>query len=123
MKLLETCRKYGEQVRVVAPPDDLSANATWLVAAMPELLEHELEPWWYAQPLIIHSAATLADAQRGYDGPGWSTDWTVFAIAGGDPMFRRAGTRDVATAICGVGSWSPIVMAPDLESWAAGMVA
>ena len=42
MKLLETCRKYGERVRVLPPPNELSADARWLVASMPELLEHEL---------------------------------------------------------------------------------
>lgn len=123
MNLLEACRRFGQQARNVAPPSDLDPRVGAVVEALPFLARHELELWWYAVPLVVFGAGNMLEAQRGYEGPGWSDAWFVFAQASGDPIFHRRATGDVATAIAGVGRWSPVVMAPDLASWERGLLA
>lgn len=123
MSLLEACRRFGQQVRTNVPPSDLDSRAGVVVEALPFLASHELELWWYAVPLVVFGTGTMLEAQRGYGGRTWSDDWFVFAQASGDPIFHRRATGDVATAIAGVGRWSPVVMAPDLASWERAMTA
>ena len=72
---------------------------------------------WIVEELAFVPASEVADAQRGYDGSGWLSDWFVFARDAGDPVFvdRRDGT--VWTAVHGAGKWFPVRLAPSTDQF------
>jgi len=123
MKLLKQCIRYGQQVfdAPAGPVSDPAVNPVLL--ALPEVVNHAVELWWYSVPLRVSSLSELSALQTGYQGPGWDPTWMVFASAGGDPIFLDSGDGSVGTAVHGVGSWTKIPLAPGMAEWVEAMSA
>lgn len=96
------------------------------VGATIPLTQELVEFWSSATPIDVEvpfppgflhlfNPSTLAGAQVGYDGDTWDRSWVVIGDVSGDPVITdttRLGTP-VMLALHGIGSWSPMTVAPD----------
>ena len=65
--------------------------------------------------LHLFDPPALASGQVGYDGDDWDRSWVVIGDVSGDPVIAdttRLGTP-VMLAVHGMGTWSPVTVAPD----------
>jgi len=117
MKFIEDCKQCFAKI--------LDSDVDSLSIDMDSLLDNWLNTIgsdgialeWITEDLYIAGKNSISSFQEGYKGNDWSKNWIVIAKWIGDPIIYNIETKEVLTAMHGVGIWEPYAIAPSLKDF------